>query len=811
MSDFKLHLIGNAHIDPVWLWRWTEGKEETLRTYRQAIVFMKEFPDFIFNASQAGTYKWVEEDDPGLFSEIQRYVKEGRWNIVNGWWMEPDCNIPSGESFARQSLYGKLYFREKFGADVKVAYNVDAFGHCAGLPQIFKKSGMDYYVFLRPIQSEKALEERIFWWQGCDGTKILTWRIHGSYNSSGGWDVLLPIIEDTIKNKIKVLNEDMCFYGVGDHGGGPTREEILGIKNFKKEGYEFILSTPDAFFKNVISKKKDLMLLNGDLQYHSRGCYTVVSWIKQANRQSENLLLSAEKFSSIAELINIGQYPLAKISESWQKVLFNQFHDVLCGTSIKEAYDDSKKDYEAVFQDGGEVLNKALSGIASKIDTTAKGRSVILFNSLGWNRKEAISIDVEEKNIKIIDPKGKEIPFQQTLVLDTKPKITFSADVPAFGFNTFHILPSIKRRKWNSLLKAVGSSLENDMFFLQINPLTGNIIHLFDKKKKRNIIAQGREANEMLVMEDLTDTWSHTAVSFDKLIGKFLIQGKPEVIEEGPVKITLRVKSTFLNSEMTQDISIYDKNPRIDFDTRLKWHEKFKMLKVGFAFALKSESAVSEIPYGTIERKNSGGEEPGQTWLDMSGDIINEKTKIKYGVSLLNDCKYGYSVKDNEIRLSLVRSPIFAWHDPKVLEPGVEYQHTDQGEHHFKYSLLMHEGSWQKINTPKYSMEFNNPLVVREESAHSGVLKKSVSFIEIKPCSVNLITFKKEENGKNYILRIFESCGKKTTVQVRSRLLKLSFKAQMKPYEIKTYRVFCNTKKSYVEECNLIEDVVPLK
>jgi len=809
MSEYTIHMIGNAHIDPVWLWRWTEGLEVVKSTYRQAIEFMKEFPDFIFTAGQAITYKWIEENDPQLFEEIKHFVKAGRWNIVNGWWVQPDCNIPQGESFVRQGLYGKRYFREKFGVDVRVGYNVDSFGHNRGLPQILKKSGLDYYVFMRPGPEEKKLEGRLFWWEGQDGSRVLAVRLAHAYSSPGDKDSLFKKIEELYARRFDDINDDICFYGVGDHGGGPTREEILAIKEFNKPGIRLIFSTPDAFFSSVLKQKTDFPVLKDDLQHHARGCYSVVSWIKKENRRSENLLLTAEKFSSIAYLLELSGYPSERILRSWLKVLFNQFHDILCGTSIPEAYEDCRKDYEEIFKDGNEILNTTLREISSRVNTSGPGQAVIFFNPSSWKRKEVVSVELKDENLKevsILNPHRRKIPCQVSSLNDSKKRLVFCAEVPALGYSVYRIIPRQKKRKERSYLKISSSSIENDFYFLQINPRSGNILHLYDKINRVSVIAPGREGNEMLVLEDPSDTWGHGVNSYEKVTGKFLIQGKPEIVESGPVKATLRIKSVFLNSTVEQEISLYDGMPRIEFNTKVNWQEKHKMLKVDFPLAIESEETTYEIPYGTIVRMNIGEEEPGQAWIDITGTIVRRGRKIKYGVSLINDCKYGFSVYGNEIRMSILRSPIFAFHDPRVPEPGVDYKYTDQGEHDFRYVLIAHRGDWRKAGIPGVSYEFNNPVISGFEDSHPGVYPGKFSALRIEPSNFICTVFKKHEEGTCMILRLHETNGRGGVAHIHLPWFKVSFKRHFRPYEVKTLRMDLDEKPPRIEECNLTEE-----
>ncbi len=332
-SKPKLHLIGNAHLDPVWLWPWTEGFHEAKATFRSALDRMQEYDDerpFIFVASSAAYYEWIEQSDPAMFREIQQRVREGRWGLVGGWWIQPDCNIPCGESFVRQALVGQRYFQEKFGVMATVGYNVDSFGHNGMLPQILLKSGLSNYVFMRPGPSEKGLPGRLFWWEADDGSRVLAFRIPFSYATWGS--DMENAVRLTAGEFQPPLDLGMFFYGVGNHGGGPTKENIESLRRLQEQPDfpELVFSTPAAFFAEARAKQLSLPVVHDDLQHHASGCYAAHSGVKRWNRQAENRLMSAEKWSALAWRISGQPYP-ADFNHAWKNVLFNQFHDIMAG------------------------------------------------------------------------------------------------------------------------------------------------------------------------------------------------------------------------------------------------------------------------------------------------------------------------------------------------------------------------------------------------------------------------------------------------------------------------------------------------
>ncbi len=429
----KIHMVGNAHIDPVWLWRWQDGYAEVKATFRAALDRISEFPDFIFTCAGAVIIDWIEENDPQMFEEIRRRVSEGRWVIVGGWWIQPDCNIPSGESFARHSLYGQRYFREKFGRMSVVGYNVDSFGHSGMLPQIYTLSGMPFYVMMRPQEHEKELPSSLFWWESADGSRVLTFRVPINYGSWGypSGEPERKKIDDVASIAQKQGIDFMCFYGVGNHGGGPTRRSIRTIRDMQKEGEgrEIVFSTPETYFREMLAAGKDIPVVKGDLQHHASGCYSAHSETKASNRKAELRVIAAEKLASLAHGLTGFAYPAARLREAWEKVLFNQFHDVIGGCSVPEAYEDSREFYGQSLTVSAEVLNLSAQKISWAIDTSVPGgmplsrekdwilwekddlgTPVAVFNPLSW--EVAAPIRIERKLASVTDHDGAPLPLQ---------------------------------------------------------------------------------------------------------------------------------------------------------------------------------------------------------------------------------------------------------------------------------------------------------------------------------------------------------------------------------------------------------------
>jgi alpha-mannosidase len=813
LQDCTVHMIANAHIDPAWLWDWREGREEVFATCRSALDLMKECPELTFSRGSAATYEWIEQADSAMFDEIRTRVAEGRWEIVNGWWVQPDCNIPCGESFVRHSLYAKNYFREKFGVDVKVGYNVDSFGHCSVLPQVLKQAGFDYYVFFRPDPKEKELPSRLFWWQYADGSRVSALRAPHHYCSAAGED-MIKRIRETCAMADPESTEVACFYGIGNHGGGPTREHIRQIKLAQKmnDMPAVRFSTLGAFFEAALAGKQDLHIVNEDLQHHAVGCYTALSEVKRKNRESESLLLATERFATAATAFCGARNRQEVFAPAWKKVLFNQFHDILAGTSILPVYDDADEDYATVRRDASQALDAAFEQIGRNMQTQGPGGPILLFNSLAWDRKDVVVTDFLLPDFaapfQLLNADGNPIPVQIIEQVDQagrcRTRVCFVAEMPAMGCTVLHLVQG-KAAKLPGILRAYDATIESERCKLSVDPRTGHMVSLRYKAagsfEGNGAECLGGPGCVPVVLSDNTDTWSHGVVAFRHEIGRFT--GPAKVVECGPVRAVIRTHQTYADSTIEQDFIIYSDLDRIDCEMRIDWHEKHKMLKLSLPVNVADPKATFEVPMGTMNRRSSGDEEPGQRWVDVAGLGPGGKP---LGVALMNDSKYGYDVKDNEIRLSVLRSPIYAFHDPRVVEPFKRYIYTDQGRQTVRYSLLPHPESWRSAGVMREGYTLNNRAFAREINTQNGPAQprfgKSVSFVKSSPDNVLAEVFKQAENGNGVIVRVYEAFGRDTDALLEMPLLNITHRFSIGHNQIKTFRIVHST----VTETNLLEE-----
>jgi alpha-mannosidase len=819
MKPLTLHLIGNAHIDPVWLWTWQEGFHEVKATFRSALDRLSEFPDFVFTASSAALYAWIEQSDPAMFAEIQQRVREGRWELAGGWWIEPDCNIPCGESFVRQGLLGQRYFQQKFGRKASVAYNVDSFGHNCGLPQIMLKSGLDSYVFMRPMHDEKTLPADLFWWQSPDGSRILTFRLPISYGTPGG-----DQRDHVCACALQAHGRSMCFYGVGNHGGGPTIQAIqslLDLQSDPNRPADLLFSGPSAFFALVRPFSDSFPVVPDELQHHASGCYSAHSGIKRWNRQAENRLLAAEKWSSLASWVSSQPYP-SDLNRAWQDVLFNQFHDILAGTSLEIAYDHARDSYGEALSIADRALNLALQSFAwrIRIPHEESARPIVVFNPLAFPVTAPIEIDFDrwDDSARLLDDTGRSLPFQgaDSPTTPWRRRLCFLADLPALGYRTYRITSASRFGDWTPTNTSAPASpppaaldsfesnttiLENPILRLELDPQTGCIASLYDKIRQVQVFSA--PAARPLVYHDDSDTWSHGVLRFDRLSGEFKLTGLT-LSESGPVKSVLRLIYAYESSALVQEFHLYRDLPFVEIRLTVDWRQHNQLLKLRFPVSVDSPVATFDQPYAVIQRLFSGDEEPCQGWIDVSGS--HPRGGETYGLSLLNDGKYSVDVQGSDIGLTVLRSPAYAHHLPAQLEPGGFYTYQDQGLQRFTYRLLPHSGPWQDARLSQSAAELNQPPVALLATFHpNGDLPQTASFIAVDPPSILVTALKQAEDGAGLILRAWESTGASSHARLSLPPFNRVFTAAFTPYELKTFLIPSDPSLP-IREVNLLEE-----
>jgi alpha-mannosidase len=803
-------LDGNAHIDAAWLWPWTETVDVVKRTFGTALQLMNEYPGYTYTQSAAAYNEWMAQKYPALNSEINQRIKEGRWEIVGGMWVEPDLNMPDGESLVRQILVGKRWYKQAYGVDVRIGWNPDSFGYTWQLPQIYKKSGIDYFVTQKMTWNDtNKLPFKLFWWESPDGSKVLTY-FPNNYVNLNLSPVRLSDDLATARQRSPGLTEMMDLYGVGDHGGGPTRAildegfrwaapsaDAVAANGGEPVTPKYQFGTAQSFFSTVeqeiapesrtwnyqsiphyeppapVAGKTAIPTWDSELylEYH-RGVFTTQAMHKKNMRDSEEEVLNAEKWSSLAWLDGLA-YPGAELTEDWKKVLFNQFHDLAAGSGIGVIYKDAQKDYDWVRLSTNEISSGALAEVAERINTnpSVSGRiPIIVYNPLGWKRAGMVTVKAQSQNGRysnlVHDPERPEGEDRLAQILsidkDGVFEVTFNAgDVPAMGFKELELRtdlvapggPPIPPGSFET--KEIELGGENTA--VTVNRATGCITSI--KTRGIETLAPNSCGNQLQFFKDLPkdyDAWNIDPGTLD--VSPMAISKADSVESTSTLAAERAVRVTYhwQNSKFVQIIRL--DGDQIDIENDIDWHEKHVLLKAAFPLAVTSDFATYEIPYGAIERpttRNNSWEKaqfevPAMRWADLSGAGPDGKV---HGLSLLNQDKYGYDAVGNVLRLTLLRSP--TWPDPDA----------DQGYHHFHYALYPHAGTWKEALTVRHGWEYDYPLQAVVTTAHAGSLPSEHSFASVSPENVVLTAVKKAEDANGLIFRVYEWAGKETTAE----------------------------------------------
>ena len=795
-EDVIASCIGHTHIDVAWLWTVAQTREKVARSFSTVLKYMEEYPEYKFMSSQPALYQFLKERYPETYEKIKERVKEGRWEPEGGMWVEADCNLTSGESLVRQFLYGKKFFKDEFGIDSRILWLPDVFGYSGALPQIMKKSGIKYFMTTKLAWNQiNKVPYDTMMWRGIDGSEIFTHLIttlgvgqseadfFTTYNGMlhpdailGGWH--------RYQNK-DINNDILIAFGYGDGGGGPTREMLETSKRMEK-GIRGIPKVRQEFAGNYFEEleervegNKSLPVWEGELyfEYH-RGTYTSMGRNKRSNRRCEQLLMDAE----LLEVLT-GTSEKEEMDKIWRTVLLNQFHDILPGSSIAEVYEVTKKEY-------AEIESRLAEMIAEKLNLLMDGGQdkISVFNTLGFDRNDVVSLG-DCHAAALTDESGKIYPVQET----AQGAVAYITDIPAKGGKTLQLLDTVKEEA--SRIQITENGIETPFYRISIDE-NGLFTSIYDKECDREVLKAGEKGNLLRMYEDKPmhyDCWDIDMYYSEKYWDAEKAD-KIQWIEEGPVRATLEIQRTISNSVIKQEIHFYADSRRIDFSTWVDWKEHQHLLKVHFPVNIHSDEATFEVQFGNLKRKIHGNtswdearfESCGQKWMDIS--------EGHYGVSLLNDCKYGYSAKDSNIALTLIKS-------------GIEPNKTaDQEEHVFTYALYPHKEMWSAAGTVQEAYKLNQPAY-----ATKGELKNTgKSFISTDKDNIIIETVKPAENGDGIIVRLYdcENSLTKATLTFAEGMLESveecnlmeekeadieacgnSFTVSVKPYEIKTYRV----------------------
>ncbi|MGP8268477.1 MAG: alpha-mannosidase [Terracidiphilus sp.] len=792
-----IHIIGHSHIDAAWLWPWHDGSDEALNTFRSALNRMIETPDFCYSHSSSAHYRWVERADPQMFAEIRQRVKEGRWEVIGGWPVEPDCNIPSTESFVRHSLYGKEYCQRALGADVKIGFNPDSFGHAAGLPTILKAAGYSYYAFMRPQEHEMDLP-LLFWWEGADGSRILTLRIWKAYDIWWNGNTVDMIRDAATRAFAPGLDHAAFFLGVGDHGGGVTKEYIQEVLRMReqKDLPELRWSTLSSFFSEIEKSPAfaSLPVIKGELEHHARGCYSAYGEGKFLNRRAERWLGEAESISLIANLTANHPYPSQDYAESWWKVLFCQFHDLMSGTALYDDYQDVRDCVGYACETAQTSKVEALETLAKRVDLSGvQEGAVFIFNPLPWRRKALLEF-VTEVNpsghaliTHLSSKDGDKIPIQwrpSASMTNFFPRLSAWVDLPPCGYRVLEL--------------AHGESPAPQHYsnFFQVSN-TGFGISSLKAPDGAELLSASLG---LVVIADTSDTWGHDISEFRQEMGRPTFISST-VIENGPVTRVTRQRARWMQSEIVLDIAEFADLDFVELRFVIDWHEREQILKLEIPTALAQPRVFLKTAGAVLERRVNGEEEPYQDWGAIEGKIGNND----YTVALLNNSSYSYDCLKGLFRTILIRSAPFARHNPNQVPHNDNDAWQDQGRQERSFWLLGGKGVHTEFALDRRADELQTPAEYVMDSVHKGSEPWERTFLEIQPENVWVLAIKRAENEDATVIRIQERAGKSTLASIKSAHLGLDHNVSLAPWELKTLLVMRAKGHAKVREVSLLE------
>lgn len=745
-EDVIATCIGHTHIDVAWWWTVAQTREKVGRSFATVLKLMDEYPNYKFMSSQPQLYAFLKERYPELYEKAKQRIKEKRWEPEGGMWVEADCNLTSGESLVRQFMHGKRFFKEEFGVDNRILWLPDVFGYSGALPQIMKKCGIDYFMTTKLAWNQfNKVPYDTMMWRGIDGTEVLTHLIttlgvsqpikdyFTTYNGMlhpdaimGGW----------MRYQNKDINNDILVsYGYGDGGGGPTREMLetsirmeKGIKGIPKVRQEFSRTYFEELEERVKGDRR-LPVWEGEFyfEYH-RGTYTSMARNKRSNRKAELGLMDLELLSVLAQAQ--AAYPAEELDRMWKKVLINQFHDILPGSAIHEVYEVTKEEYAALQKEIKALEEERLHALVGDDE------GITIFNTTGHDRSDIVELgEIHAEALK--DAEGVIYPVQKT----AEGAVVYVEHLPSKGYKTFAAVSSEIEQKTPFVL-VDDHTLETPFYTIHLDA-EGRFDRIYDKENDREVLQDGKKGNQFRMYEDKPmcfDNWDVDIYYTEKYWDVNDVISM-EWTECGPVRATLEMERKESNSVIHQKIHFYADSRRIEFETYVDWKEHQTLLKVHFPVNVHTDEATFDVQFGNLTRKvhtntswdKARFESCGQKWIDLS--------EGHYGVSMLNDCKYGHSVKDSDMALTLIKSGI---------EPNPV---ADQEEHYFTYAIYPHAEKWQEAKTVEQAYDLNQPAIAVAGGKPGSLLSKA----SVDRSNVVLETIKCAESGHGIIIRMYES------------------------------------------------------
>ncbi len=755
--------IGHAHIDVAWLWPLSETIRKCGRSFANVLALMDEYPDFQFVQSQPHLYEFTRQRYPSLFRRIKQKARRGQWHATGAMWVESDCNVTSGESLVRQIQHGMRYFQREFNRVPRCLWLPDVFGYSGALPQILKGFGIPYFLTQKISWNQfTEFPYHSFWWEGIDGTTVLTHFPPISNYNSGLASSEVRMAERRYQEKDRSPIQ-MIPFGHGDGGGGPTREHIERLRHYRNlEGMPRLEAMdPEVFFDRLERESRDLPRWVGELYLElHRGTLTSQARNKRYNRQCE-LRLRGQEFLSACNLAAGGAYPARALDALWKTVLLNQFHDIIPGSSITKVYEDSTRDYEGVLQGLDDLDAKALARYVARVDTRGAGQAVVAMNALSWECQAPVAVaapaSVAARGALVAAPAGGGTPVPVQRGADGQ--LRFLAALPAMGHAVYHLRAG--ETPADGAVQVDPRGLENDLLKVVLDA-RGRLVRVFDKRHGRDVLAPGAIGNQLQLFEDKPVDWDAWDIDYffkEKMLECDGALESIDVLESGPVRGVLRVTRRLSRSRVIQDLVLYAGSPRLDFETVVEWGDENRvLLKVAFPVQVHSESARFEIQFGNIVRPTHDNQPQDRARFEVTGHKWVDLSETDYGVALLNDCKYGHDVRGGVMRLSLLRAP----KDP---DPVADINQT----HRFTFALWPHAGDFTQ-GVVRAGYELNVPPRAAFATAHRGVMPPAASRFGVSSPHVILDTVKGAEDGRALILRLYEAHGARGACTVRTDL-----------------------------------------
>ncbi len=781
-------MAGHSHLDVAWLWTVREITRKTARTFSNNLALMDNYPDFKFTQSQAVLYDFMKKHYPDIYERVKEKIKNGQWEIVGNAWVEADTNIASGEALIRQLLYGREFFKEEFGVDSNVYWLPDCFGFTWALPQIIKRSGMKYFLTSKlQYNDTNEFPMSVFRWKAHSGDEVLAYMQKVHYQ--GDYDPEYIRRTRSTNRQNNIVDTSFGMFGYGDGGGGCTYQMLESGKRIEKlPGYPKSRNGKvDDFFTQVEKVQNDLPVWDGEMYYENhRGTFTSQAFVKKNNRQGEYLMRDVELFTILA---NNG-YDKEEIERVWKLLLINQFHDILPGTSIHEVFEVCREEYKEMHQCGNALISKAKTTLESKINPNKD--SVIVWNTLTWSNTSTVTVDVPFKVAGVNDMNGNALPCT---VKENKNGYTvefIAKDVPALGYGIF----ALSEMKADfTPVKAEKNLLENEYLRIVLDS-NGNLSEVYDKEQDRQILTG--TGNLLTISMDKPIHESAWNMEFDYQMKQWeLLDAQSiQIVESSPVKGVIRVVRAFNKSTITQDIILESGKRTVDFDTTVDWWEKEKVLKAVFPVDIRSKNASCEIAHGAAEYPTHYNTSYDLAKFEFCAHKWADLSEGGYGVSILNDCKYGYNVHENVMKITLMRGP----NNPDAT--------ADEGINTFRYSLYPHAGNWRDADTVKLAFQENISLKPSFIKGNGGN-DTGHSFGFISKDNIILDAVKQAQDGNGIIVRVYESETKRTKVEMEfefdySKVIECNlmecdeteipvngkkFSTTLKPHEVKTFRL----------------------